>query len=130
MFYRPHPRLITPVGEISMTKQSHKQECDINNILSQYKKTGLIHHITSLQPTFTDLPDEIDYQHAQNTLLQAQEAFAALPSSVRDRFGNDPALFLGAFQDETQAEYLREMGLLKPLKPAEPAPDPSPPAAV
>ncbi|AXH73208.1 MAG: internal scaffolding protein [Microviridae sp.] len=115
MFYRQHARVITPTGEHSMTKQSHKAECDINNILSQYKKTGLINHITSKQPSYSELPDELDYQNAQNTLISAQNTFAALPSKVRDHFGNDPASFLAAFNDPQQAAYLREYGFLRPL---------------
>lgn len=112
MFFRPHPRLVKDCGEELITKQSHKAECDIHNILRQYQRTGIINHINSQTPIYTDLPDELDYQTSLNTILQAQDAFATLPSKVRDHFNNDPALFLAAFADPSQEAQLREWGLL------------------
>lgn len=115
MFYRPHARVIAPVGQHSMTKQSHKQECDINLILKQYQKTGLITHITKNQPKYIDLPDQGDYQSSLQILREAENAFASLPAKVRDHFDNDAANFLAAFNDDRQIPFLREMGLLRPL---------------
>lgn len=122
-FYRPHPRVQLDCGDVQMTKQSHKDECDIHNILRQYQRTGIIQHIQSRQPLFTDLPDHLDYQTSMHQLMEAQEAFAALPATVRDHFANDPARFLAAFQDASQADKLREFGLLNP----KPTPAPSSP---
>lgn len=113
-FYRPHLRVQLDCGTELITKQSHKDECDIHNILRQYQRTGIIQHINSQSPLFTDLPSNIDYQDAMNTLIQAQETFAALPSSVRDSFKNDPGVFLAAFTDPAQHDKLRELGLLRP----------------
>lgn len=115
MFYRPHSRVLAPVGTISLTKQAHKAECDINLILKQYQKTGQITHISKQTPTYSDLPDHSDYQSSLSILREAENAFATLPSQVRDKFDNDPANFLAAFNDASQIPYLREMGLLKPL---------------
>jgi phage internal scaffolding protein len=117
MFYIPHSRVTFDCGDKLITKQSHKAECDIHNILKQYQRTGIITHVAKARPTFTDLPDNIDYQTAMNTIIEAQDAFALLPAKVRDHFGNDPARFLGAFSDPKQADTLREFGLLKPVQP-------------
>lgn len=130
-FYFPHERVQTDVGTTSMTKQSHKAECDINTILSQYQKTGILNHITENQPLYTDLPSDIDYQQSLHTVLAAQDVFHTLPSVVRDYFGNDPERFLGAFMDPTQADKLREFGLLDTPKPVDPVvvtPPASPPS--
>lgn len=125
-FYRPHKRVTLDCGDQLMTKQSHKDECDIHNILKQYQRTGIINHINSKQPLFTDLPSNLDYQNSMNLLLQAQDSFASLPSSVRDYFNNDPGRFLAAFQDPNQADKLREFGLLNPQKtPPEASPAPA-----
>lgn len=113
-FYRPHPRVQLDCGTTAVTKQSHKDECDIHNILSQYRRTGIITHIQTKQPLFTDLPSNLDYQTGLNTLISAQNAFAALPSSVREHFRNSPERFLAAFSDPAQADTLRQLGLLKP----------------
>jgi phage internal scaffolding protein len=117
-----------------ITKQSCKAECDINNILSQYKKTGIINHITKMRPDFVNLPPASDYQESLNLIMAAQDTFDELPALVRDHFKNDPALFLAAFSDEKQHDYLREHGFINPV-PAEPGPldvrivNPEPPTA-
>lgn len=113
-FHRAHQRIRTPVGTRSRTLQDHKDECDINNILRQYQKTGIITHVQAARPSYEDLPESLDYQLALNTLMEAETAFLALPSKVRDHFENDPAKFLASFQDEKQADQLRAFGLLKP----------------
>lgn len=122
--YNPNRKRVSlDTGPEVMTKQAHKDECDIYNILAQFKRTGIVHHINSKQPIFADLPSNLDYQTAMNDLIQAQNAFAALPAAVRDHFRNDPQRFLAAFKDASQAETLRGLGLLNPKPPAD-----SPPA--
>lgn len=113
MFYRPHPRVRTPVGETSLTRQEHKQECDIHYILKQYQRTGIITHVQTSRPTYTDLPSALDFQESMNIIMAAENAFESLPSSVRDHFGNDPTRFLAAFADPSKEAELRELGLLR-----------------
>lgn len=115
MFYRKHSRVTAPHSDVMMTKQSAKDECDINKILNQYQKTGILMHVQSARGTYEDLPSSVDYQDALNTQMAATEAFDALPAKVRDHFQNDPYLFLHAFTDESQSDKLREFGLLEPL---------------
>jgi len=102
------------------TKQSFKDECDINNILQQYSATGMIRHMRNEQPRYADLPDDVDFQAAMNTVLQAESAFASLPSKVRNRFHNDPAEFLAFMSDPKNLEEMISLGLVK--KPADPPP--------
>jgi phage internal scaffolding protein len=118
MFHRKHNRLQFSSGTELVTKQSSKAECDIHNILRQFSKTGVITHVQNARPSYGDLPDAIDYQFSMNTLLVADQAFAGLPASVRDHFNNDPGRFLAAFEDPTQTDYLREVGLLNTAPPA------------
>lgn len=127
-FYRPHTRSATwftnevtdkKTGEVrqmpSMTKQAFVEQCDINNILKQFKLTGQITHMAAnaAQGAYMDLPDELDYQASMNTILQGNEAFASLPSKVRTRFDNDPAQFLAFMADERNAEEIVQLGLAK-----------------
>lgn len=116
MFYRKHNRVTLDCGSEQITKQSHKAECDIHNILKQYQRTGIITHVQSARPLYTDLPDSLDYQQSLNTIMAAEQAFFALPAKVRDHFRNDPAAFLAAFSDPSQESFLREHGFLKPLE--------------
>lgn len=116
MFYRPSRRRVSlDCGDEVITKQSHKEECDIYNILRQYNRTGIITHVQNARPSYQDLPADVDYQSALNTIIAADAAFAALPAKVRDHFNNDPSAFLAAFSDKAQEAQLREFGLLRPL---------------
>lgn len=129
-FYRPHVRvqfgneLVNPhTGEVSyppsMTKQSHKDECDINNIIKQYKVTGMVTHISAnaRQGAYQDLPAPIEFQEALNIVAQAEQAFATLPSKVRDRFQNDPEAFLAFTSDPRNAKEMADLGLTNPVAP-------------
>lgn len=122
-FYRPHNRVYAPHSDELMTKQSFKAECDIHNIIKQYQRTGVIQHIAAKQASFLNLPDPLDFQQSLSLVMQAEDSFADLPASVRDRFGNDPQRFLAAFQDPAMEKELRELGLILPA-PAPRPPDP------
>lgn len=114
MFHRKHPRVTLDCGDEMITKQAHKAECDIHNILKQYQRTGILTHVAASRPRYEDLPDTLDYQSALNSILAADQAFAALPAKLRDHFRNDPAAFLAAFTDPAQEGFLREHGLIHP----------------
>lgn len=118
-------RVFAPHSDEEMTKQSHKAECDIYNILQQYQRTGILTHIAQQQPVYQDLPEFEDYQGALNQVMAADAAFQTLPASVRDTYKNDPATFLAALHDPAEADRLRELGILNPLPPA-PTPPPAP----
>lgn len=126
MFYRPHERLYAPISGPSRTKQSFKDECDINNILKKFQKTGLLTHVAQYQGQYQDLPSDLDFQASINQVLAAQAAFSSLPSSIRARFENDPARFLEFVGNPANEKEMVEMGLAKP-RPDAPAPD-EPPA--
>ncbi|WNK12659.1 MAG: internal scaffolding protein [Microvirus sp.] len=121
MFYAhaQRRRVSLDCGDKLITKQAHKDECDIHNILRQYQRTGIINHVAAARAQYGDLPDPIDFQEAQHKLMAASTAFASLPSSVRDHFGNDPGRFLSAFLDKDQEPYLRSVGLLNALPASE-----------
>lgn len=123
MFYRPHPRVSEDFSQPVMTKQEFKAECDIHNILRQYQRTGIITHVQNARPTYGDLPDPMDYQQALHIQMEAQEAFAGLPSKVREHFNNDPAELLAALGDPAQRDYLLEVGILRAPEPAQSVPD-------
>ena len=52
---RPHPRVYTNQSDMpSMTKQSFKDECDINKIMAKFQKTGAIEHYAKHAPSYGD----------------------------------------------------------------------------
>lgn len=123
-FHHPNRvRVSFDCGNDRITKQSHKQECDINFILGQYKRTGILNHINRNSPLYADLPDNLDYQQALATVATAANSFSSLPAVVRDYFDNDPSRFLAAFQDPSQLAKLQEFGLVTSSKSPTPPPE-------
>lgn len=94
----------------SRTEQSHKEECDINQILSKYIKTGVLAHQKQYAPQYGDY-SSTDFHEAQNIIATAMSMFQELPSKVRNHFENDPAKFLDFASDENNNEAMAMMGL-------------------
>ena len=51
---RPHAITFT---EPSLTRQSFKEECDVNQIVKRYTETGMINHIPRTTPQYGDAPE-------------------------------------------------------------------------
>lgn len=98
----------------SMTKQSFKDECDINKIMEKFQKTGVLNHYASHAPTYGDA-SPVEYLDALLVISTANEMFADLPASVRKRFNNNPEEFLEFAQDPKNVKQMRELGLASPL---------------
>lgn len=116
---KPQPlRKVRPMidcsKDVKRTRQEFKDECDINKIIARHSKTGIISHIASGKPVYGDFASIGNYQDSMNTVLAAQEAFAALPASLRKRFDNDPSIFLDFVDDPRNASELVELGLAEP----------------
>ena len=82
--------------EPSATLQSFKDDADINCIIARYENTGVLVDPSvpvSRIPSYGDFSDLPSYQEAQNVIVAANNAFYALSSKIRERFGNDPAAF-------------------------------------
>lgn len=105
------------------TKQSFKDECDINTIMSRYQSTGEMPDLALVAPQYLDATG-MDFQAMQNKLVEAQNLFDALPSAVRNRFANDPADFLAFVSDVSNIDEMKKMGLLNETysPPAPPSP--------
>lgn len=96
-------------GQVSMTEQNHRTECDINVLLGRYKRTGQLPANTRIGQ-FMDV-SAMDFQTAMEIAALGRQAFEELPSTVRNKFGNDPRAFLEFVHDERNAPALVEMGL-------------------
>lgn len=109
-------------NEKSKTKQSFKDETDINLILEKYVKTGLINHEPSNPGQYGDFSNVVDYQSACNAVLEVERNFMQLPAQARARFQNDPGQFLEFIQDPKNLEEAQKLGLVELKKSAEPSP--------
>ena len=106
----PDTPLVCP--EESLTKQSFAQECDFNAVLSQWERTGVIEHIDARTPQYADVSELVDYQQALNIVSAAQDSFLALPSSIRERFDNNPAGLIHFLNDPANRAEAESLGLL------------------
>ena len=87
----------------SRTRQSHKQECDINEIVKRFKKVAGEDCLDRLAGyaggQYGDFSEVVDYRTALDQISQAEASFGALPAIVRKQFDNDPAAFLDFCND-------------------------------
>ena len=95
----------------SLTKQMHKDECDVNQILRKFEKTGIVAHRNKFEGRYEDVSQGLDLQAALQVITEAQEMFMELPATVRREFENDPGKFLAFVQDPENAERMYELGL-------------------
>lgn len=104
------PVRVSCVGSVTHTKQSMRDECDINNILKKFKRTGAIAHAAKHAGSYMDV-SPLEFHEAMNIVAKATEMFADLPSRLRQRFSNNPASFLEYVQDEKNLPEMMELGL-------------------
>lgn len=95
------------------TKQSFIDECDINQIMARFQKTGALEHANLNRPQY-GFATSIDFNESMQIVKTAQDMFDGLPSSIRSRFQNDPGQFLDFVQDAQNKPEMAKMGLLTP----------------
>lgn len=100
---------LTFSGE-SITKQSQKDDCDINLIMARFVKTGVMEHqrIHGAEYGFASADS---FNESMQIVAKGKTMFEELPSSIRTKFENDPAKFLDFVQDENNRDAMQEMGL-------------------
>ncbi|AXH74136.1 MAG: internal scaffolding protein [Microviridae sp.] len=99
--------------DVSMAKQSFKEECDVNTIVRRFGLTGQLPENVRM-PTYQDFEGPFDFQGAMNAIVAARESFQAVPADVRYRFHNDPEEFVAFCSDRANLEEARKMGLVPP----------------
>lgn len=87
------------------TKQSFKDETDVNQIVAKHTRMGTLSHLEQWGGEYGDWSD-FNFQEAQNQIARANSMFEQLPSAVRNQFSNDPARFLEFVNDPENADDL------------------------
>lgn len=98
---------------VYFTEQSHKRITDVNYIIKQYDKTGLIINQQNIEAQYGDMSGD-DYKTMLDTVLNAQKAFDELPSKIRKKFNNNPEDYLRFFEDPENRDEAIELGLVNP----------------
>nr|QJB18981.1 MAG: internal scaffolding protein [Microvirus sp.] len=104
---------ITFKPDSPFTKQSFKDECDINTIMSRYQSTGVLPDLEQAAPQYLDATG-FDFQASMDYIANAHTLFHELPSSVRTKFGNNTASFMEFVSNPNNRSEMASMGLLRP----------------
>lgn len=108
------------VSTPSLTKQSFRDETDINVIVRRFSVTGELPQVRA--PSFQIFDGVFDYHSAMDALVEARESFMELPGEVRARFHNDPGEFLEFCHDTRNREEAVRLGIVvPPPAPVEPS---------
>lgn len=113
--YSPKKRVQTTANVSGLTKQSFKDECDINHIIRNFQKTGVLSHENQRNPEY-GFASAKDFRDSMEIVTKAQQLFEELPSQIRAQFGNSPEAFFDFAQNPDNASKMVEMGLSKPTK--------------
>lgn len=106
----------------SLTVQSDMADTLIPNIFARHGLDALAMRTRSpIFGDFTDAPTSL--QEAYDRILDAQAYFKELPSSVRERFANDPMRLLSFLANPSNRAEAEKLGLVNvsPAAPAAPA---------
>jgi len=105
------------------TQQSFKKDCDINVLYKKFQSGGMVDpEVFSRKPgRYADLSEVVDFQTAQQYLIDAGHEFDRLPLDVRRKFGFNVAEFLDFVGDPKNGEELVRLGLAEYRK--DPPPD-------
>lgn len=107
-------------NEPSLTIQSQKDEADINVIVRRFGLTGEV-PVMNRVPLPLEHCDDIDYRDCLDYVNAAGKSFDTLPSDVRARFANNPALLVDFASDPQNKDQLKLWGLLREEVPVAPA---------
>lgn len=99
--------------DVSMTKQSFTEECDVNELLRRAANgqdiTSALSARVGQYGDFTDIPD---FRESLDLVNRANNAFMELPWQTRERFANDPGRMIEFLQDDANYDEAVKMGIL------------------
>lgn len=110
--------------EPSLTLQAPGPDTDINMIARRYQLTGEMPVRRELGE-YGEFDEDMDFQTLLHQVKAGEAAFAAVPSSIRSKFGNDPGVFLEWIHDDANYGEAEALGLVPkrdvPVAPVVPA---------
>lgn len=98
--------------ESEYTDQAYAKEADINTIMAKYQSTGEMPQLNVAMARYEDVTGH-DFMEHMNLVTQAKEIFQALPSTLRERFNNDPARFLDFTSNPENKPEMHKLKLLR-----------------
>lgn len=116
------PKVDCQSAKDGRTKQSFKDECNINSIIAKYQRTGMMDHVRDNPGVYADVAEIGDYHEMTRKIRKAQESFDSLTPELRSRFNNDPGKLIAFMSDPKNVDEAITLGLVnKPKTPTPPA---------
>lgn len=104
-------RVSVMLSSKSIVEQNHKKAVNINTIVAKARKGQYVPPSRG-EPMYGDFTNADDYLGCQLRVMHAQEMFMELPSTIRNRFRNDPAELIEFCNDPENEQEARELGIL------------------
>lgn len=114
-------RVQTIFTEPTITQQHFAAECNINQIIARFNKTGVLGDGKPTPPSYADVSLFGDFRESQEKIQKGKAAFAAMPVEVRRLAGGDPSRLWDVLVNPENRQILENAGVLNPRKP--PVPD-------
>lgn len=97
--------------EPGLTKQAFMPECDINNIIKKFEKTGMVNHLNEKQPFYGDVSNIASYADAINIVQEAEDLFMKMSPGIREKFNNDPEKMIAFLNDPKNIDEAIKLGM-------------------
>lgn len=110
--YSTTNRLISTSTEPSLVDETFSDECDISLMIDKYRMSKIPPRTVDISYGYSPTPE--DFQNAQYLLAEVKTNFEKLPSSERDKFGNDVQAYLSYISDNKNLKDCYERGLINP----------------
>lgn len=105
-----------------LTDQSFKDMTDINNIMEQYVKTGLLPNYSSTPLLYIDDTMKPSFEEAHAGITYARQRFDLLPTALKQELNNDYRKFQSWIENPDNAHRAEQFGLISIHKPQSPPP--------
>lgn len=106
-------RVSLDVSKPVLTDQSSKNMSDINNIMLQYQKTGLLPVQQEKVAQYIDNTLAMPLEQAHELIRDARTMFAELPAPIRKLMDNDPTNLVSFLNDSDNKEILIKHGVIE-----------------
>lgn len=100
---------------VSRTQQQFKSAVNVNNIIARYSSTGVLPQ-DRREAFYGDFSVVPDFQERRQVIINAENAFMALPSKLRKRFNNNAGELMEFLQDEKNLDEAIALGLVDAKK--------------
>lgn len=108
--YQSYERKIKSSDKPSLTDESFKDECDISLMIERFKVNKIPPKTVNISYGYS--PTVEDLQNAQYIMAETKSNFEALPSKIRDEFGNEVSNYLAYISDKANLRDCYERGLI------------------